>query len=153
MPVRLVRGDPLLTTAQTLAFGHNARGRTEQSAIVTTLMQRYPAAFSQQRKQARSGKLRPGDIYIYRDSTPALAFLIVRLSAAGATRYRHVQAAALVLARDYRYHMLESVAIAPLGTHEEWPMLISVLRELLEPSPLHVTIYERYLPGVNGERA
>lgn len=153
MPVKIVQGDPLLTRTQALAFGHNARGRSEPDTLVTTLMQRYPAAFSQQRKQARGGKLRPGDIFIYRDTTPALAFLIVRLTAAGATRYRHVQTVALYLARDYRYHMLESIAIAPLGTTEEWPQLIPVLADLLHPSPLHVTIYERMVPGLAAEDA
>lgn len=152
MPTTLVSGDPLLTGAQALAFGHNARGRTEMGALQTMLLQRYPAAFSQQRKRAASGGLQAGDIHIYGDSTPLLVFLIVRASAVGATRYRHVQAAALHLARDYHYHGLHSVAIAPLGTDEEWPHLIPVLKQWFDPGSLQVWLYERYLPGVNGEK-
>ena len=45
MPVSYVSGDPLLTCAQVLAFGHNARGRTEPGEFDTALMSRCPAAF------------------------------------------------------------------------------------------------------------
>ncbi len=151
MPTRIVSGDPLLTQAQALAFGHNARGRNESGELEITLMRRYPAAFSLYRKQASRGNLQAGDLHVYREAKPVLVFMVVRNSAVGSTRYRHVQSAALKLARDHHFYLLDSVAIAPLGTSEEWSHLIPALRQWFDLSPLNVIIYERNLPGVQAE--
>jgi hypothetical protein len=53
-------GDSLLTQAQTLAFGYNAKGRSEKTPLSTTLLYQQPAAFATFGKQRRGDKLKPG---------------------------------------------------------------------------------------------
>ncbi|MBC8172018.1 MAG: hypothetical protein H7X77_10110, partial [Anaerolineae bacterium] len=98
MPLTYTSGDPLHTTAQTLAFGHNARGRSELGVLATALMQQHPAAFAAYTRQCRNNRLKPGMIWVWRESKPWLMFMVVRDSAVGATRLRYVQAAVVNLA-------------------------------------------------------
>jgi hypothetical protein len=151
MSLTTLTGDPLLTDAQTLAFGYNARGRSEVGAFETRLVYQYPAAFATYNKQCRQGKIRPGGLWVWRESKPHLAFLVVRESSVGMTRARFVEAVALTLARDYRLEGITSLAIAPTGTSGEWPLLMHIFARWLGASALPVTLYERYEPGVKGE--
>jgi hypothetical protein len=148
MPITYVSGDPLLTHAQTLAFGHNAKGRSELGALETVLLNYYPAAFATYGKNCRSKRIKPGTLWTWRESLPNLAFLVVRETSVGATRPRFVEAAIMTLARDYRLYNLTSVAIAPLANNLEWMALKPVIDYWLRSSPLPVTVYERYVPGV-----
>jgi hypothetical protein len=151
MPLTYITGDPLLTKMQTLAFGVNAQGRAEVTPFSDELHRRYPAAFATYRKQARAGRIQPGELWIWRESVPRLAFMVVRATAVGATRPRYVDAAALRLARDHRLEGITSVAIAPLGRDEELPSIREALDLLLPLSDLPVVAYTRYTPGVMGE--
>lgn len=151
MPLTYIAGDPLLTKMQTLAFGTNAQGRTEVTPLADELHRLFPAAFATYRKQARAGRVQPGELWVWRESAPRLAFMVVRASAVGATRPRYVDAAALRLARDHRLEGITSVAIAPLGRDEEGPSIREALEMLLPLADLPVVAYTRYLPGVMGE--
>ena len=151
MPLTTVTGDPLLTRAQILAFGHNAKARSESGALATLLMQRYPTAFAAYRKQCRAGRIGPGDYWLCMETVPRLAFLIVRETAVGATRYRHVQSVALKLARDYRLLGIESLAIAPLARSDEWAALLPLWSQWFARTALPVTLYAAYAPGVEAE--
>lgn len=151
MPLFYVSGDPLHTQAHVLAFGYNARGRTELGTFETQLSNRYPAAFSAYRKQCDAQRLKPGDYWVWRESKPALAFLVVRESSVGATRLRYVQSAAMNLGRDYRLEGFKSLAIAPLGSEHEWPEIKLVLQTWFGMAALPVVIYDTYLPGVTAE--
>lgn len=151
MPITYVAGDPLLTGAQVLAFGHNARGRAELGALETELLQRYPAAFAAYGKQCRSGRIKAGQLWLWRESQPVLGFMVVRESSVGATRVRFVEAVALNLARDYAREGIQSIAIAPPGSREEWPNLKPVLEHWLGRAALPCYVYEQYLPGVQAE--
>ncbi|MBZ0300357.1 MAG: hypothetical protein K8J31_11470 [Anaerolineae bacterium] len=151
MPVTYLSGDPLLTRAQILAVGHNARGRAELGALETLLFTRQPAAFASYSKHCRSGRITAGQLWIWRESQPMLAFLAVRASAVGATRVRYVESIALTLARDYQRDGIRSIALAPLGSREEWPYLKPVLDRWLSRSALPCIVYEQYLPGVQAE--
>ncbi|MCA9908191.1 MAG: hypothetical protein KC519_06040, partial [Anaerolineae bacterium] len=102
MTVEIVSGDPLQTQAQVLAFGYNARGRSEVNPLQATLQYRYPAAFAAYGKQCRAGRITPGTLWIWREAQPWLGFMIVRESSVGPTRLRFVQQIALTLARDYQ---------------------------------------------------
>ena len=151
MTVTYVSGDPLLTQAQTLAFGHNARGRTELGTLATELLHRHPAAFATYGKLCRSGRIKPGTFWIWRESVPFLAFWVVRETAVGATRLRFVESNLMTLVRDYRLHGLTSLTIAPLDDEVAWQALKPVMDYWLSGSPLAVHVYEHYLPGVAGE--
>jgi hypothetical protein len=151
MPLVYVSGDPLLTQMQTLGFGFNARAAAEVGALETRLVDRYPAAFSSYRKSCGSGRIKPGAIWMWRESRPFLAFLVIRESAQGAARLRFLEAVMMTIARDYRLYGLESLALAPLGSREEWPLLKPVVDYWLTDCPLPVVIYEQYLPGAAGE--
>src|SRR5688572_7402483 len=109
MPLFYVSGDPLLTRAQTLAFGHNLRGRTEVSKIDTALFYRYPTAFSAYQKNCRNQKFHAGEYWLWRESSPMLMFMIIRESSVGATRLRFVQSVLMALARDYRLDGVKNV--------------------------------------------
>ncbi len=151
MPVHYASGDPLLSPAQTLAFGHNARARAELGAFELRLFDRYPAAFAAYRKRAQDGRIRPGMPWVWPDSQPRLAFLVVRETAAGAVRLRYAESAVMMLARDFRLYGVTSLAIAPLADERDWPALKAALDHWLRLTPLSVVVYERYLPGVAGE--
>lgn len=147
MPVRYVSGDLLLTGAQVIAFGCNAKGRTELGPLETALLTRFPAAFSSYRKRCSTGRIRAGTTWLWRETTPMLLFLVVRDSSLGATRLRYVQSALMALARDYRLESIRSVALARLGNESEWPAFRPVIDYWLGNSALPVYVYESYLPG------
>jgi hypothetical protein len=139
---RVVSGSPWETTAQVLAFGYNARGRTEVAPLQTTLQYRHPAAFAAFGKQARAGRIPPGSLWVWREAQPYLGFLVVRETAVGATRLRYVQAAALTLARDYALEGFTSLAIASLCPPGELPPIREALAYWLDPGRLDVTLFE-----------
>lgn len=151
MPVTYVSGDPLLTKAQVLAFGHNVRGRAELDTLTTALQTRYPAAFATYGKYCRSERLKAGQMWLWRESQPMLGFMVVRASSVGATRMRYVESVALTLARDYQRENIHSIAIAPLGSPEEWPHLQPVLDYWLGCSSLPCVIYQQVIPGQPAE--
>jgi hypothetical protein len=151
MPLTIVSGDPLLTRAQTLAFGANLKGRSEVGALKTQLLVRYPAAFSTYNKLCKSGRASAGTCWFWRESRPSLAFLIIRESAVGATRLRYVQAVTLALARDWRRLGIESLAIAPLGRETEWPEIRAILNSWFADSPVPVVVYAEYRAGVQAD--
>ena len=151
MPLEFVTGDPLLTRCQVLAFGHNAKGRTELGHFETVLHDRHPAAFATYGKQCRNDRVKPGTLWLWRESQPTLGFMAVRETSVGATRLRYVEAILLELVRDYRLQNIQSVAFAPLGTSEEWPALRPVLSYWLKQAPFPCVVYERYTAGVSAE--
>ena len=132
----------MLTTAKTLAFGFNAQGRVEVSPLETRLYDAYPAAFAGFRKQCHGGRIKPGMLWLWPEVQQSLLFMVVRESSVGMTRVRYVENALMTMARDYPLYGLTSVALAPLGSGEEWELLRPVVRYWLEPSPLDVTIYD-----------
>ncbi len=151
MPVTYVTGDPFLTKQQTLAFGYNVRARTENTPLAMAFQQRYPAVFATYRKRANSGRLRAGDLWVWRDSSPRLAVMVVRESAVGATRPRYVDSAVLRLTQDYQREGITSLAIAPLGRESEVSSIRAALDLLLPGCPLDVLVYEHYQPDVPAE--
>jgi hypothetical protein len=148
MPVHYVTGDPLLTQAQVLAFGHNRAGRSELGDLETLLLNRYPAAFSMYRKTCRKDRIQTGTTWLWRDTSPFLGFMVIRETPFGATRLRYVQSVMMSLARDFRLDGLQSLAITPLGDALEWPEIKLIIDSWLGNSPLPVIVYETYQPGV-----
>ncbi len=151
MSLTFVSGDPFLTQQQILAFGSNAAGRTETTPLATTLLTRYPAAFASYGKLCHQGRITPGMTWLWRESKPALAFLVVRETPVGATRLRYVDAVMMALARDYRRENIGSVAIAPLGADHESETIREVIERWLSQSALSVVVYTDYHPGVAAE--
>jgi hypothetical protein len=151
MPLTYAAGDPLLTRCQMLAFGHNARGRTELGAVESQIFMQHPAAFATYGKLCRAGRIRSGALWVWHESQPALGFMVIRESAVGVTRLRYLEAALLTLVRDHQLENIASVAFAPLGTREEWPTLRPVVDHWLTHAPFPCVVYEQYLPGVIGE--
>lgn len=151
MPVRYVSGDPFLTRQQTLAFGYNARARVETTPLGMEISRRYPAALATFRKQVQRGRVKAGDLWVWRETVPQLALMIVRDSSVGATRPRYVDAACLRISRDFALEGIRSLAIAPLGRAEEAASVREALDLLLPPCPLPIIVYETYQPGVDAE--
>jgi len=151
MPLDYLSGDPLLTQAHILAFGHNKKGRTETTPLATALLDRYPAALANYARQCRKGRIKSGMLWMWHDAQPILAALVVRDSAVGATRLRNIEAVAMTIARDYLAYDFKSIAIAPLGTTEEWLYIKPVLDHWLADIPIPIIVYENYLPGVAAE--
>ena len=142
MPITVVTGDPLTTQAQTLAFGFNAKGRIEVGGLETRLYDAYPAAFATFRKQCKSGRIKPGMIWMWRETQFNLLFLVVRESSVGMTRMRFVENALMTIARDYPLYGLTSIGLAALGNKEEWPLLRPLVDYWLKACPLPVTVYD-----------
>jgi hypothetical protein len=148
-----VSGDPLVTRAHTLAFGHNLRGRTELGKLETALFHQHPTAFASYTKGCRNQKFRAGDLWLWRESQPLLAFLIIRESSVGATRLRYVQSVMMHLARDYRLEGIKSLAIAPLGVSGEWDEIKLIIHTWLAHVTLPIIVYDHYLPGVQADES
>lgn len=151
MPLTFLSGDPLLTQQQMLGFGTNAAGRTETTPLAAALLARYPTAFASYAKLCRQGRIETGTIWYWRETKPALAFMVVRETAVGTTRLRYVDAVAMTLARDYTREGIRSMAIAPLGAAHEAQDVKTTLERWLAKAGLPVTFYEAYAPGVAAE--
>ena len=151
MSLTFVTGDPLLTKAAVLAIGQNAKGRTEMDSFSMTIMQEYPAAFSSYIRQARKGRQKGGDLFIWSEAKPHLLFLTVRDSSVGATRLRYVQKALISIARDYTLYNMASLAIAPLGNAYERSEIESLYHTWLKHIALPVVVYHEYQAGVAAE--
>ncbi len=151
MPVYYVEGDPLLTKAQVLAVGHNARGRTEVDPLHTALQAKYPAAFATYARRCANAKIKTGTLWMWHDSRPQLGFMVVRESNVSATRLRYLEAVALTLARDHALEGIKSVAMVAPGSALEWTALKEVIQRWLAPSSLPVIVYEKYVAGVMAE--
>jgi hypothetical protein len=151
MPLTYVTGDPLLTHAQTLAFGHNTKAQNELSPLQNMLYQRYPTAFAAFRKQCRAGRLRGGDYWLWRETAPQLLFLIFRDSASGATRLRYVDSALLRLAQHYTQENIHSLALVLPEDDGERLETRLLLERWLITSRLPIVVYEGYLRDVAAE--
>lgn len=115
------------------------------------LLMRYPAAFASYGKLCRQGRIAAGTIWIWRETMPALAFMVVRETPVGASRLRYVDAAIMALARDYARDNIRGIAIAPLGAGHEQAEIRAVFDRWLTKSSLPVIAYTDYLPGVVAE--
>ena len=153
MPLSYVSGDPLLTRQQILGFGSNASGRAETTPLATALLTRYPAAFASYGKQCQQGKIKPGMTWLWRETKPALAFMVVRETPVGVTRLRYVEAVILALARDYRVDNIRNIALAPLGADHEAEAIREVLDRWLPKSALPVIAYTDYQAGAAAENS
>ncbi|MFN8449499.1 MAG: hypothetical protein U0521_13175 [Anaerolineae bacterium] len=151
MPLTYISGDPLLTQQPILAIGSNAAGRTETSPLAMALLTRYPAAFASYGKLCRQGRIAAGTMWVWRETKPALAFMVVRETPVGATRLRYVDGVVMALARDYARDNIRSIAIAPLGAAHEQAEIQAVFDRWLTKSSLPVIAYTDYLPGVAAE--
>lgn len=151
MPIQFVTGDPFLTKADALAFGHNAKGRTEMDVLSNRLLQTYPAAVSSYTRAARRGRCNGGSIFHWAQTQPYLLFLTIRDSSVGATRLRHVQSALLELARDHLLYNFRSITFAPLGTVYERPEIHLLCEQWFSTSRLQVVVYTDYEEGKQAE--
>jgi len=151
MPLTYTEGDPFLTNMQTVGVGVNVQARSEVTPFNAELARRYPTAVASFRKQARAGRVGEGDVWVWRDSTPRLAFCVVRSAPTGATRPRFVDRVAHRLARDHALDGIMSIALGPLGRAAELASIREALALVLPTSPLPVVAYTAYLPGVAGE--
>ena len=142
MPLTYTTGDPLQTTLQTLAIGHNAKGRTETNPLDMRLQAEYPAAFAGYSRLCRQGRIQPGGLWSWSESLPRLLFLTVGESSVGATRLRYVEAALMTITREYYYYDLQSIALAPLTGKEDWPSMRPVVDYCLSACPLEIVVYE-----------
>jgi hypothetical protein len=141
MPITFLDGDFMHTDSPALAFGHNARGRTELGTLETRLMLAYPSAFAAYVRRARADKHKGGSVWLWQEGKRQLLFLTVRDSSVGATRLRYVQHVALTLARDYALFNLKELALAPLGNAYERAEINKVLHTWFAPSKLVVWAY------------
>ena len=151
MPITHRSGDPLLTSAQTLAFAYNARAQSELGTLQTHLMNAHPPAFATYRKRAHAGKISGGDIWVWQQSRPMLCFVVVRDAPVGALRLRFLQSAMMHLARNYLLEGIRSIAIAPMGTATEWAESLPIIDTWLARSKLPVVVYDEVVQGVQAD--
>jgi hypothetical protein len=151
MPLTYVSGDPLLTNQPMLAIGSNAAGRTETSPLAMALLTRYPAAFASYGKLCHQGRIAPGTMWVWRETKPALAFMVVRETPVGASRLRYIDAVIMMLARDYMLDNICYIAIALLGAEHELDDIKGVLDRWLTKVLLPVIAYTGYQPGIAAE--
>jgi hypothetical protein len=141
MPVTFVDTPVIETMAQTLAIGHNVRGRLENGLLETALHYQYPSAFSTFQRRARLGKIKVGEVFLWAETKPHLLFMAVRESNVGITRLRYVQQVALVISRDFWLYGLTSLAIAPTGNAYERSEINAIWTQWFSRCPLDITVH------------
>jgi hypothetical protein len=146
MSLTLIQGDPLTTTADWLAIGHNAQGRSLTGEFEIVAAQAYPAAFAMYQRRARAGKQPLGTFWQWQASQPSLVFLTLQGTPSSPVRLRHAQQIFLTLARDHMLYNMQSLAIAPLGNAYESADILHMAQMWLEPSSLDVLFYTDYVP-------
>ena len=147
MSINIVKGDIRLTAAQTICLGMNARGQVEVTPLETSLRDTYPVFYSEFRRMGRGGLLREGQLWIFRDSTPWFAAMIIKDSGSSPPRLRHLEQALVNLRRDWQREQLRTLAIAPIGDELEWQSIRMLIRDYLNPLPIPVLLYEAHIPG------
>ncbi len=147
MGLAFTQGDITQTRAQGILVGLNMRGKADVSPLEVALRDQAPVFFSEYRRLARQGELSPGMVWFFRDAQPWYIGAVLRGVPGGATRTRHLETALLTLRQRYAYEQLTSLAIAPLGTPEEWPLLRQVILDQLASLPLPIVVYQTYSPG------
>jgi hypothetical protein len=115
------------------------------------MMRAYPAAFSAYMRQARKGRQKGGELFLWTQSLPKLLFLTVRDSSVGATRLRHVQKTLITLARDYALYDMPSLAIAPLGNRYERNEIMALYEMWLRNVRFSIIIYTDYQAGLQAD--
>lgn len=148
MTITFVRGDILLSRAPAIGIDVNARGQHEDHPLAVAFADRFPAAFAAFHKQARASNIQAGSWWIWRESTPWLALLVMRQSSAGATPLRHIEAIAQRIAQDWQQESLCGLALARPGDPADWPAFRDILLYWLASCPLNIVVYEEQAPGV-----
>lgn len=146
-------GDIFRTSAQVAAIGLNAAGRLDHSPLHTALHDRYPVFVSDYRRRGNAGHLAPGDLWVWRESSPWIIGLVVQETPHGIARGRYVEAALLNLVKRWEQEGLHSLAIMRLGDHQDWPHLRAIVADHLAMVPVPVWIYDDFQPGINAENA
>jgi hypothetical protein len=153
MTILYVSGDPFLTRAPLLAFGWNALGRAETDSLAAALQTRYPTAFAAFGKQARQDRIQIGTLWTWRDTRPALGFMVVRESPYGTTRVRHVEAIAMMLARDHQREQITSMALVLPGMAYDAPTMCAALERWIAKIALPIVVYTDYAPNVRADES
>jgi hypothetical protein len=116
-------------------------------------MRAYPAAFASYGRRCKQNRQAAGELYLWTQSQPQLLFMTVRESSVGATRLRHVQSCLMSIARDYRLYNIQSLAIAPIGTKDEWDDIQTIFDTWLGQTKLTVIVYEHYQAGIRADES
>ncbi|WP_119072797.1 hypothetical protein [Aggregatilinea lenta] len=141
MTVTFEHGQLWDTTAQAVGIGLAANGRLGVSPLHTALADRWPAFVSVYRQRGRGGLLAPGDVWIWRESTPWLVGLIVRETPQGAARLRYVEQALLSLAQVWEQEGLHSLALAGLAEPDDSARVDELLQRIFNRNGLSLTVY------------
>lgn len=130
-------------TANTQALGLelSANGRLGASPLHTALADRWPVFVSDYRQRGRGGLFAPGDVWIWRDSTPWLIGLITRETPSGAARLRYIERALLNLSTLWIQEGLHDLALVLPGEAEDRAAVEELLARAFDSGPLRITVY------------
>lgn len=149
MPVKYVRGDLFLSEAQTLAHGVNCRGRMG-AGIAVEFRRRFPKMYKEYRQRCHHEELRPGDLLLWKESTPWVLNLATQDRTSGAT-IAFVEECLTGLARGRANDGITSLAMpriaAGLGGLA-WHEIRDLIDSILGPLPIPIFVYEDYVEGL-----
>lgn len=149
MTVEYISGDLFLSRAQTLAHGVNCRGRMG-AGIAVEFRRRFPKMYKDYRQRCHREELRPGDLFLWKDSTPWILNLATQDRTSGA-RFTFVEACLTRLARDYANEGITSLAMpriaAGLGGLV-WSEVRELIDSILGPLPIPLFVYDEYVEEV-----
>jgi O-acetyl-ADP-ribose deacetylase (regulator of RNase III) len=142
MPIEYVTGDIFETDAQTIAHGCNTRGRMG-AGIALEIRRRHPAMFQQYRRLCYKRLFRPGEYFLWKESTPWILNLATQGDTLGA-KPEILQRCFEDFCRYYAYEGITSLALPRVGAGLgglEW----DEVRELMERAwgglPISVRVY------------
>ena len=145
MPIDFVTGDIFHTSAQTIAHGCNCRGRMG-AGIALDIKRRYPAMFKEYRRMCYKREFKPGDHFLYTQSTPWILNLATQDSTGGA-KLQYVEQCLDGFCRYYEQQGIDSLALPRIGAGLgglEWGDVKGLIIETLGELPISIKVYEAF---------
>ena len=152
MSVYFTEGDLFLTRAQTIAHGCNNRGRMG-AGIATQFKSRFPEMFKDYRSKCRELIFRPGDIDLFKSCSPWVLNMATQEDLGGA-RLEYIKACFENLEKEYSKLGIRSIAMPKIGAGLgglDWEEVLDLLEIHLDPLPIPIIIYERFIEGKMGK--
>ena len=146
MPVIFVKGDLFLSDVQTIAHGVNCKGRMG-AGIAVQFKSKYPEMYKKYRNLCHKNILRPGGVYLEKETIPWVLNLATQADLGGA-RIEYIADCFKWIAENYENEGIKSLAMPRIGAglgRLDWDDVKTMIYEFLDPLPVKIIIYEEYV--------
>lgn len=152
MSIHYVTGDLFLSRVQTLAHGVNCRGRMG-AGIAREFRRRFPEMFNEYRRLCHNGRLRPGEVHLWKDE-PKWVLNLATQDVIEQAQLSFVRGALIRVAENYNSMGITSVAVPRIASGLggiEWAIVREEIEELWGSLPIPIFVYEVYREGITAD--